>query len=83
MMMDFNSCLVVPRFMMDTLWRIVCALEKIYWALFLDLEDAYFHVAIYQKFRKYILYDFAVRSSISNFEQCRLVWLQRQVYLLN
>ena len=51
---NLNSCLVVPHFKMETLRRIICALEKGDWALSIDLKDAYFHVAVHPKFRKYL-----------------------------
>lgn len=47
-----NQCLDVPHFKMETLLSVREALRQGHWSVSIDLQDAYLHVPIHQKYRR-------------------------------
>ena len=51
-----NKRLVVPKFKMDHISKIVPCIKEDLWGTTMDLEDAYFHLRIKRKFQKYFAF---------------------------
>ena len=57
-----NCHIITPHFKMETLDSVRLALRKNDWAISLDLTDAYFHILIYCKSRKYLRFHFMEKT---------------------
>ena len=57
-----NRFVQIPRFKMETLEEVRLALRKNDWVTSLDLKDAYFHVPIHARSRRYLRFHFLGRT---------------------
>ena len=48
-----NRMLVIPKFRMENLGKIVGDIREVFWATSVDLEDAYFHIPIALEFQRF------------------------------
>ena len=53
-----NRHVITPHFKMETLDSVRLSLRKHYWAISLDLTDAYFHIPIHRKSRRFLRFHF-------------------------
>ena len=53
-----NRHVITPHFKMETLDSVRLSLRKHDWAISLDLTDAYFHIPIHPKSRRYLRFHF-------------------------
>ena len=53
-----NKYMVIPRFKMETSELIRSSLQEHEWVTSVDLQDAYFHLPIHPRFRKYFRFQF-------------------------
>ena len=53
-----NRHVITPHFKMETLDSVRLSLRKHDWAISLDLTDAYFHIPIYRKSRRFLRFHF-------------------------
>ena len=51
---ELNKFIVNPSFQMETSWSIQSSMRKGMWATSIDLKDAYFHIPVHKKFRKFM-----------------------------
>ena len=51
---DLNHYIVNPSFQMETSWSIQNSMRQGMWATSIDLSDAYFHIPVHPKFRKFM-----------------------------
>jgi len=49
-----NKFLVIPHFKMETFRSIIHAIQPNEWVCSIDLQDAYFHIAVHPQFRKFL-----------------------------
>lgn len=53
-----NSYLEKKHFKMDTITKVINLVKKGDWSISLDLKDAYFHIKVFKKHRKYLRFSF-------------------------
>ena len=69
-----NRHVITPHFKMETLDSVRLSLRKHDWAIFLDLTDAYFHIPIHCKSRRFLRFHFMGKTY--QFEPCHSALLQ-------
>jgi len=56
-----NKFLIIPHFKMETFRSIIHALQPNEWVCSIDLQDAYFHIAVHPRFRKFLRFTLSNR----------------------